>query len=184
MARSRIGSLAVFALLLAALSLLLAPLAIGSQASPAATRNGAQIPLSEVSRHHCHDGAYPEIRCFDDEVSRDTDAVTVVEQGKAVGTVEKFLAPVARASSSYYVVWYEHSNYGGASYMTAFSHSDLTAIGWNDVISSFKSINGQRPKWYDGAGYSGDTWQWAAGAWVSYVGNNANDRFSSVRNLP
>jgi hypothetical protein len=88
------------------------------------------------------------------------------------------------ALATYYVTFYEHASYGGASYTASQPISDLTAWGWNDHVTSFKSLNGQRPKWWENAGYSPPTWQWAAGAWVSNVGSAANDRFSSVANVP
>jgi hypothetical protein len=87
-------------------------------------------------------------------------------------------------SATYYVTFYEHASYGGASYTASQSISDLSAWGWNDHVTSFKSLNGQRPKWWENAGYTPPTWQWAAGAWVSNVGSAANDRFSSVANMP
>jgi hypothetical protein len=151
--------------------------------------DGELIALSKVASHHCHDGRYPEIRCFATEIERDRDAAAVARGGQSTPTGDtageaSLETDLGLASSTYYVVFYEHANYGGASYMTAVAHSDLRAIGWNDVISSFKSLNAQRPKWWEHINYGGSTWQWTAGAWVSYVGDAANDRFSSVKNVP
>jgi hypothetical protein len=82
------------------------------------------------------------------------------------------------------VTFYQHASYGGASFTASQPQPDLQNFGWNDVISSFKSLNGQRPKWWDHIGYVAPAWQWSAGAWVSYVGDGANDRFSSAKNVP
>lgn len=82
------------------------------------------------------------------------------------------------------MTFYEHINYGGASYTTAQALADLRPMGWNDVVSSFKSLSGQRPKWYVDINSSPPTYQWSAGAWVADIGWSANDRFSSVRNIP
>jgi len=68
--------------------------------------------------------------------------------------------------------------------MTSAEWPDLGTIGWAHKISSFKSLNSGRPRWWAGASYTGTYWQWAAGAQVSYVGDGANDRFRSVKNLP
>lgn len=141
---------------------------------------GEPIALSDVRNHHCHDGQFPKIRCFSTDEERDTDAGLVTSDID----LDSGAAEIAQLASSYYVVWYEHSNYAGLSYLTSVSHANLTTIGWNDAISSFKSLNGGRPKWWEHSDYAGSSWQWAAGAWVSYVGNAANDRWSSVKNVP
>jgi hypothetical protein len=60
----------------------------------------------------------------------------------------------------------------------------MRAIGWNDQISSFKSLNDGRPKWWRDINFAGTAWQWGAGAWTPYVGDGANDQFSSVANEP
>lgn len=135
---------------------------------------GNAIPLTEVRLHHCHDADRPVIRCFDTELARDVSLA--VELTIDLGV----LSP----SSVFYVTFYEHAGYGGLSYTTSQPIPNLVGLGWNDAISSFKSLNGQRPKWWRDASYLGTSWQWAAGAWVSYVGDDANDRFSSLKNVP
>ncbi len=144
---------------------------------------GSDLSLHEVSRYHCHDGRHPVIRCFTTAAERDLDAWA--ETPTALGGTES-VGPdaIAMRSAVYYVTFYEHASYGGSSFTTSQAISDLTETGWNDAISSFKSLNGQRPKWWEHAGYAGASWQWAAGAWVANVGSGANDVFSSLKNVP
>ena len=139
-----------------------------------AWRDGAPIPLTDVSRYHCADGAYPVIRCFD----------------TAAELAAEIAAPSAPSSGQdapaviYYVTFYVDASYGGASFTTSQSIADLRVYGWNDMVSSFVSLNGGRPKWWRDIDYAGTAWQWAAGAAVAYVGDGANDQFSSVANEP
>jgi hypothetical protein len=137
---------------------------------------GRPIPLKEVANHHCHDLDAPSYRCFDTEAERDADALSFL--------VDDGLLQALSASSFTYALAYAAINYGGSSIMISAPMPDLGQIGWNDTISSFKSTNGGRPKWWAGTWYSGTYWQWATSAWVPYVGDQANDRISSVKNVP
>lgn len=178
------------AIVLAMSALLITPGA-GPSAGPSdqiggAVLDGRPIEAHIVSRYHCHDGTPAEIRCFHTASERDADAAVAESfSGTPLGEVRAAFDDVSATSSSgYYVLWYEHANYGGASFLASAPYTNLDIIGWNDVISSFKTVSGQRPKWWEGANYTYTGWQWAHGAWVSYVGNAANDTFSSVKNLP
>jgi peptidase inhibitor family I36 len=146
------------------------------------------IELEEVGDHHCHDLASPTIRCFATELERDEDAESIVVSSavSVSGGAELSGARAVQmaATAVTYVRWYEDSNYGGSSYSTLNPVVDMATIGWNDRISSFKSLNGGRPKWWQDSNYSGPWWQWITSAWVPYVGDSANDRFSSVKNVP
>lgn len=126
--------------------------------------------------YHCHDLEAPVIRCFGTEKERDADVLG--ESG--IASTEGLLS----VTSVTYVLWYEHSAYGGSSFSASGPVPNLGTIGWSNRISSFKSTNGGRPMWWDGTSYTGSDWQWPTSAWVSYVGDGANDRFSSVRNVP
>lgn len=146
------------------------------------------IELSDVGQYHCHDFDYPIIRCFQTELERDADAESMglSSEVSVSGRTElsAALAVQLAATAVTYVRWYEHSNYAGASFWTANPLPDLTIIGWNDRISSFKSINGGHPKWWQDSNYNGPSSQWVTSAWVPYVGDTLNDRFSSVQNVP
>lgn len=141
------------------------------------------IPLADVVEHHCHDGESPTIRCFDTAAERDADAAEAVPIADASGLSSLDVLALT-ASSTFYVTFWQDAGYGGSSFTTSQPQPDLRDIGWNDKISSFKSLNGQRPKWFADVQYVTPSWQWAAGANVSYVGDTANDRFSSVKNVP
>lgn len=161
------------ALLLAAM-----PQAAQADAGLHAVVGRRAIPLRAVSRYHCHDLDLPTIRCFREALTRDRQVGRRLQEDGA-STAARTAALLA-----YYVTFYEHANYGGASYTTSTSLTNLGNIGWNDIVSSFKSLNGSRPRWWEDAGYVGISFVWSAGANVSYVGATANDRFSSVKNDP
>jgi len=126
------------------------------------------IPLKDVSRYFCHDRGYPTIECFTVAGDRDADA-----SRESYG-----------ALSSSFVVFYADEAYRGLNYEAWNAIPDLGSIGWNDMVSSFKSVNAGRPRWFSDSGYGYPSWRWAAGAWVSNVGAAANDKLSSVKNDP
>jgi hypothetical protein len=171
--------LALFALASALTVSMAAP---ASAAAPdlRAVYGGEPIPLVDVGDHHCHDGALVEIRCFGDAHDRDADA-SIVSGARA-------MSPPRGSTGTqvlYYVTFYQHEYYGGNSYTASQPLPDLTTtIGWNDAISSFKSLNGRRPKWWEHVNYAPTSWQWAAGAQIVSVGQAANDRFSSAKDVP
>lgn len=179
----RLAALAV-AGLCASLGLMLVTAPAASTAGDAAhaTHRDVSIPLEDVSRYHCHDGQYPLIRCFDTSDERDADvgeqpAKDLASFVEADG-FDLSLTVVA------YVTFWEHAAYGGASYTASQPNPNLGEYGWNDKVTSFMSLNGQRPKWWEHANYGTPAWRWSAGAWVSNVGSGANDTFSSVQNVP
>lgn len=161
------------------ISLLVATIGAGASAasSPSgliALYHGRQIPLSSVARYQCHDALDSRILCFDSAQARDASFRSVV------GLTDAILTP----SSVSYVEFFADINYGGSSFIAADPIPDLRAIGWNDRISSFRSENAGHPKWWMDINYVGTAWQWTAGSSVAYVGNGANDQFSSVQNVP
>lgn len=137
------------------------------------------IPLGNVAQYSCHDGAYPVIRCFDSAAERDRDMLARTTDMASLGQVGPDSVTV-----TYYVTWFAAANYGGSSFTASASYANLGLVGWNDAISSFKSLNNGRPKWWQAINFTGTAWRWLAGAWVSYVGDGANDQFSSVANVP
>jgi hypothetical protein len=145
--------------------------AAGDELELKAALKGQPIPLSDVAKFHCHDGLYPLITCFETEAEMVEDA-------------ESMEMSTSSTSSSWYVHMFEHASYGGASIYIQNPEPDLHIMGWGNVVSSFKSLNNQRPKYWDYTNYSGTAWRWPAGAQISYVGDGANDRFSSMQNVP
>lgn len=166
----------------AGLMLMSAPAASAPGDSTRATHRDVPIPLAEISRNHCHDGQDPLIRCFDAADDRDADIAEPADMDQAffAAANDNDLNVTVLA----YVTFWEHERYGGASYTASQPNPNLAEYGWNDKVTSFKSHNGQRPKWWEHANYGTAAWQWPAGAWVSNVGSGANDTFSSVRNVP
>lgn len=142
-----------------------------------AVYQGVPIPLSQVASHHCHDVMYPLIECFDSGSARDLD-LAAHDASNAPSSAS------ASALLTSYVTWYEAINYGGSSFTASSSYSDLSSISWDNRISSFKSLNGGRPKWWQNSNFSGISWHWLAGAQIPDVGSSANDQFSSVQNVP
>ncbi len=144
--------------------------------------DGTPIGLEAVGLYHCHDVAAAAIQCFQTENERDADAFEDLAERASGGSLTNLgLTGTLGTSSVTYVLWYEHSNYVGASYFATAPISNLGTFGWSNRISSFKSTNGGSPTWWDLTGYSGTDWQWGTSAWVAYVGPEANDRFSSVQ---
>ncbi len=142
---------------------------MAADAPPRAVLEGLSIPLSSVASYHCHDEGWPVISCFRSSAERDDD-----------------LASPSRGSlaATQYVTVYADEDYGGGSFTAAYSYGNLGIIGWNNAITSFASLNGQRPKFWDSTDYGLPAWQWSAGGAVPNVGQGANDRFSSMRNVP
>jgi hypothetical protein len=139
-----------------------------------ATYRGHTISLREVANYHCHTGRKNVISCFDTESDKDRslDQLTAGSASLASAT-----------SSTQYVTFYADINFGGASFTAVDPIADLGSIGWNDRISSFKSLNSGHPMWWKDAHFGNQNWQWVAGSWVGNVGADANDQFSSVEDL-
>lgn len=130
--------------------------------------DGQPIALADVARFNCHDRDLPLIRCFDSAVERDQDLVARSAELAAVTA---------------YVTWYADANFVKPPSYTAFwSVPDLTGLGWNDKISSFHSLDGGHPRWWRDVDNKGDFWDWGTLS-ISYVGDAANDKFSSVERL-
>ncbi len=147
--------------------------AAGSPAGGPARRaqlDGQAISLGDVAHFACHDRDFPVIRCFGSSAERDRD---LVELGRSAELL----------TVTQYVTWYADANYGGSPSFTAFwSEPDLTIYGWNDKISSFRTYNGGHPRWWLDVGYKTAAWDWGTLS-ISYVGDAANDQFSSVEPL-
>lgn len=146
------------------------PSSAGGPEQPVALLDGRSIPLSEVSRFHCHDRDAPTIRCFSTSAERDRDLDT-----GAAGLMD---------ADQPFVTVYRDEDYHGNSLVIYDPIRNLGVYGWNDRITSFKSLNGQRPRLYSHVDYGTPAWRWTAGAWVPNVGSEANDATSSIRNEP
>lgn len=86
-------------------------------------------------------------------------------------------------------IFYEHHNYGGASYATSvtkngcydYSHgyTNLSTIGWDNRISSFKSYSNCTTAIFENTDYDGASYGYYVNS--SNVGDAMNDRASSIR---
>lgn len=82
---------------------------------------------------------------------------------------------------------YSYPDYGGSSHSvtasstcagTTFSYTDLSVIGWNDDIDSFKSYNGCQTKIWENTGFSGTSYGYVSNS--TDVGSMRN-RASSIK---
>jgi hypothetical protein len=81
-----------------------------------------------------------------------------------------------------YTIAYWDINYGGSALTIWGSFPDLPVIGWNDAISSIKSVNCGQPRYYQHIYYGGWYWQNGCNEWSPNL-YSANDQFSSVVNM-
>jgi hypothetical protein len=147
--------------------------AAGSPAGGAERRaqlDGRTIALADVARFACHDRDFPAIRCFTSSAERDRDMVELALSAELV-------------SVTHYVTWYDGANFPEPpSFAAYWSEPDLTSFGWNDKISSFRTYNGGHPRWWQDVDNKGSAWDWGTVS-KAYVGDAANDQFSSVERL-
>ncbi len=132
-------------------------------ASLAATLDGRPMALGGIPAHYCNDRSYPVIRCFSTPAAEELDA-----------------SLASPDTGTFYVTWYQNSNFGGYSFSASRSYPDLSVIGWQDTISSFRAYNGSNPHWFEYTNYQGYAVYWGVNVSVSYVGDAFNDRFVGV----
>ncbi len=142
--------------------------------------DGRPIALGDVSRYFCHDRAYPVIHCFGTAPERDQDLELAGAAAKPAPGGDSAEATTAAAYP--YVRWFLDANFGGPSFDASIAYSDLGIVGWNDRISSFSTYQGGHPRWWRDIGFTGGSWDWGTTS-VPYVGDAANDKFSSVERL-
>jgi hypothetical protein len=152
---------------------------------PTATYMGQGIDPREASHHFCHTRDYPIVRCFDSQAEVDADLGWVEPQ--APGQNGRPTADAAASSSppaftGPYTIAYWDINYGGSALTLYYAVGNLDALGWNDAISSIKSINCGVPRYWTDANYSGVYWQNGCNVWSPNL-YSQNDMFSSVQNL-
>lgn len=131
------------------------------------------------------------------DASEDLADAVYATYGIVLSTPDRSLAPshvAARAAvtplvSTLIGIFYENANYGGASFAASVSqngcngyvhgYADLSPLGWNDRISSFRSYAGCRTAIFDNTNYGGSSYGYYTNS--SYVGAAMNDRASSIR---
>lgn len=140
---------------------------------PVADLEGQPIVVSEISDWFCHDLDYPQIHCFRTAASLDR-ALSVQRNAAALG-VAGALAALP------YVVVYRDSSLQGAYFAISQSYDNLSSIGWNDAVSSFRAVNGLYGHFATDALNAGRLYPtFCCNLQVPYVGDSWNDQFSSV----
>jgi hypothetical protein len=141
--------------------------------SPFAMLDGHRIPLAEVANYHCSDLAYPEIDCYTTSAARNLAVASRNRTQSANG-----VAGVNSLTSSGYVIAYREPSYAGSSVILSQDYSNLTSIGWNDVISSYKVFTSSGA-FYQHAFYAGLVQTFCCFTNVPYVGSAYDNLFSS-----
>ena len=139
-----------------------------------ATLDGRAVSMEEAVTHHCHD-QYGSLRCFSDPDARDRSVAA-----SSVGRVNNaaFEGQVAAVAAGYVVV-YEHITFGGASVVLSRDYADLSTIGWNDRVSSYKVYTTLTGYFYEHSNYWGLRHSFCCFSQNNNVGGTYNDRFSS-----
>jgi len=145
----------------------------GSSADLTAMLDGHRIDLQRVSDYHCHDLDYPVIRCY--RSAEDLDRAIADRVGRDPGS----LSPQGVTAVAYVRV-YTDASYGGTSLLISTPYDHLGAVGWNDRISSFKTLTSAGGSFWQHDLHSGWAYPFCCSSTVPYVGDAYNDQFSSV----
>jgi hypothetical protein len=138
-----------------------------------ATLGGRPLSLAQVADHHCHDLDYPVINCF--LTGRELDVAVAVHL-RADRSSEVFDDLQAVSYARVYV----DATFGGSSMVISRSYDNLGVIGWNDRISSFRTLTAGGGTFWQHAMATGWAYDFCCGSSVTYVGDYFNDQFSSV----
>ncbi len=103
---------------------------------------GKPIKASDVSSYYCHDFAYPAIHCYATSAALELAVAADLAQPSIVGLSATSVA-VAFGPNDY-VTAYSGPTYAGTYVHLSQNYESLAAIGWNDIISSFKARNNRR----------------------------------------
>ncbi len=146
-----------------------------------ATYRGQLIDPVQASHYFCHTRDYPIVRCFDTQAEVDSELglVEPLAPGLPDSTSSGQSGSVPQWDSDAYTIAYWDINYGGTSLTVYGAISNLATIGWNDSVSSIKSINCGIPRYYVDPSYDGAYWQNSCNVWSPNL-YSANDTFSSV----
>jgi hypothetical protein len=117
----------------------LTPVSISAGSGLRAELLGRPLPLVAVANHHCHDFAYPVIRCFD--------SASALKADVAQASADSNTRTLAAAAVTYVRVW-DLTWYAGASMFISQNYSNLGTIGWNDRISSYAAQNGESGEFF------------------------------------
>lgn len=128
-----------------------------------ATLDGKPIPVEDVGKYFCDDFDYPVIRCSSTRLlaGARTTAVTLL-------------------ASIDYVTIFDQTNYGGAYMNVSQDYPALSAIGWNDRISSFRGRNSETGTFFNDWFYGGTWFAFCCNTGVPNL-SSYNNTFSSIQ---
>jgi hypothetical protein len=152
-----------------------------------ATYEGVPIGPWQASQHFCHTRDYPIVRCFASQAEVDADLgwtePTAPAASLGAGSADGNAGGTAPDwAGGPYTIAYWDINYGGNALTVYGAVPNLGAIGWNDAISSMKSVNCGLPRYYENINYGGWYWQNGCNVWTANL-YDFNDTFSSVVNM-
>ncbi len=150
----------------------------GAPAPATATRSvasldGRPIPLTRMARLHCHDLDGGAFRCFRTERALSTALARMISR--------PFRPGGASIQAVSYVRLYEHELYAGASIALSQDYPNLSSIGWNDRMTSFKVLNSGDGSMHRDSQYQSGSYGFCCTTQVSNVGSSWNDVVSSVQ---
>jgi len=134
-----------------------------------ATLDGRRIGLGRVAEFNCHDFDYPAIRCFS------TPDALAADMARHLG--DPALLAGRLASGGFVTAW-QDALYGGPSISLSVDYPSLSALGWNDRISSFKSF-GATGNFREDSPAGGFSYVFGSTAQVSSLNGTYNDKFSA-----
>jgi hypothetical protein len=151
-----------------------------------ATYQGRSINPTLASHYFCHTRDYPVVRCFDSQAEVDADLGIVEPTEPGLKDADTAAGPSADNvtpgwSGLAYTIAYWDANYGGSALTIYNAIPALSVLGWDDAISSIKSINCGIPRYYLDPNYASSYWQNACNTWSANL-YSVNDTFSSVVN--
>ena len=149
-----------------------APAAGGSSSDVRADLEGKPIAIEDIHRYSCHDLEFPVIRCFKSQAAteRAIERASIAESGfAAMGTL-----------GVTYVVAYDQAWFAPGTLYVSQVYDNLGAIGWNDIISSYRSVNNGSGHFAKDAFDNGLLTYFCCNVQVGWVGSSQNDSYSSI----
>ena len=145
-----------------------------AESTLAADFEGKQIRVSDVGLHYCHDLQAPVIHCYAEATTLDA----------AVARLAAARGVTLAALAATYVQVFRDRDYRGATAYLSGDYPNLSTIGWNDSISSFKALTSGNGEFREHTSYYGLDFTFCCSRQVIYVGDAWNDKFSSLSALP
>lgn len=149
----------------------------GAASDPVITADleGQPIPAVDIALYACQDFDFPRIHCY-----RTRAELERVVADLRTGPMPSGADAAAGATATGYVEVFPDKGLQGLPAVLSIPYENLSVIGWNDRISSFKGLAGAGGMFYQNS-YGGG-WPYAFDAYqiVTYVGDAYNDTFSSV----